>query len=61
MVQYEKSGPATKQSVQDKTPQEISKLEQLVLEQGKQIESLRKEIARIKRKMDLYAAALNKK
>lgn len=61
MEQYEKSGSKKKQSVQDKTPQAISQLERLVLEQGEQIQTLTKEIARIKRKMDLYAVALNKK
>lgn len=60
MEQYEKSGPKQQQQSADPLIHDIKNLEQLVKEQGKQIGHLMKEIARIKRKMDIHAAAVNK-
>lgn len=60
MEQYEKSGPKQQRPSTDPSTHEIKNLEQLVKEQGKQISHLMKEIARIKRKMDSHAAAVNK-
>ena len=60
MEQYEKSGPKQERPVTNNTAQDIVQLEQLVKDQGEQIAYLKKEIVRIKRKMDSYATIINK-
>jgi predicted RNase H-like nuclease (RuvC/YqgF family) len=60
MEQYEKSGPKQDRPVTNNTAQDIVQLEQLVKDQGEQIAYLKKEIVRIKRKMDAHATIINK-
>lgn len=60
MEQYEKSGPKQDRPATDNTAQNISRLEQLIKDQGEQIAYLTKEIGRIKRKMDSHATIINK-
>ena len=60
MEQYEKSGPKQDRPVTNNTTQDIVQLEQLVKDQGEQIAYLKKEIVRIKRKMDAHATIINK-
>ena len=60
MEQYEKSGPKQERPAVNNTAQDIVQLEQLVKDQGEQIAYLKKEIVRIKRKMDAHATIINK-
>ena len=60
MEQYEKSGPKQERVAVNNTAQDIVQLEQLIKDQGEQIAYLKKEIVRIKRKMDSHATILNK-
>ena len=60
MEQYEKSGPKQDRPAVNSVPQDIAYLEQLIKNQGEQIAYLKKEIGRIKRKMDSHAAIINK-
>lgn len=60
MEQYEKSGPKQERPAVNNTTQDIAQLEQLIKDQGEQIAYLKKEIVRIKRKMDSHATIINK-
>lgn len=60
MEQYEKSGPKQDRPITNNTAQDIAQLEQLIKDQGEQIAYLKKEIVRIKRKMDAHATIINK-
>ena len=60
MEQYEKSGPKQERPAVNNTAQDIVQLEQLIKDQGEQIAYLKKEIVRIKRKMDAHATIINK-
>ena len=59
MNQYEKSGPK-KEHIEADPFKDITHLEQLIKIQGEQIEYLKKEVVRIKRKMDAHATIVNK-
>lgn len=60
MEQYEKSGPKQQRPAVDQAGLDIKALEQVVKDQGEQIQYLKKEIVRIKRKIDAHAAIVNK-
>ena len=59
MEQYEKSGPKQERPITNNT-QDTDQLWQLITDQGDQIAYLKKEIVRIKRKMDANATIINK-
>ena len=60
MEQYEKSGPKQERPVTNNPAQDMVQIEQLIKDQGEQIAYLKKEIVRIKRKMDAHATIINK-
>ena len=60
MEQYEKSGPKQERPVTNNTAQDMVQIEQLIKDQGEQIAYLKKEIVRMKRKMDAHATIINK-
>ena len=63
MEQYEKSGPKVDLSVhkdKDDAQKQIANLEDKVLQQGKEIELLKRELRRIASRLDQSAAVVNK-
>ena len=59
MEQYKKSGPIVERPTTDTTAHDVSRLQQLIKDQGDQIRHLDKEVTRLKTKLDAHAATIN--
>jgi len=59
MEQYKKSGPPQERIIKPKADPTLEHLEQVVTEQGSQIQRLVKEVTRLKTKLDAHADTIN--